>query len=84
MKRSETLNILELIRRITRHPQQEAVQNNLDKKQSFNAFSAESRKAIKESGNIEISEIVNTEPKLQCNFASIIAIQESFTVYVDV
>ena len=57
------MNILELIRRITRHPQKQAVQNDLDKKQSFNAFSAESKKAIKESGNIEISEIVNTEPK---------------------
>ena len=62
------MNILELIRRITRHPQKQAVQNDLDKKQSFNAFSAESKKAIKESGNIEISEIVNTEPKLQCKF----------------
>ena len=31
-------------------------------------FSDESKKAIKESGNIEISEIVNTEPKLQCKF----------------
>ena len=68
VKRSQTMNILELIRKITRHPQKQAVQNDLDKKQSFNAFSAESKKAIKESGNIEISEIVNTEPKLQCKF----------------
>ena len=68
VKRSETLNILQLIRRITRHPQIQAVQNDLDQKQSFNAFSAESKKAIKESGNIEISEIVNTEPKWQCKF----------------
>ena len=68
VKRSETMSILNLIRTIARHPQQEAVQNDLDKKQSFNAFSAESKKAIKESGNIEISEIVNTEPKLQCKF----------------
>ena len=48
VKRSETLNILQLIRRITRHPQKQAVQNDLDQKQSFNAFSAESKKAIKE------------------------------------
>ena len=41
------------------------------------------KKAIKESGNIEISEIVNTEPKLQCKFC-LIVIQESYTVYVDV
>ena len=68
VKRSETMSILNLIRRITRHPQKEAVQNDLDKKQSFNAFSDESKKATKESGNIEISEIVNTEPKLQCKF----------------
>ena len=68
VKRSETLNILQLIRRITRHPQKQAVQNDLDQKQSFNAFSVESKKAIKESGNIEISEIVNTEPKWQCKF----------------
>ena len=66
VKRSETFNILQLIRRITRHPQKQAVQNDLDQKQSFNEFSAESKKAIKESGNIEISEIVNTEPKWQC------------------
>ena len=66
VKRSENFNILQLIRRITRHPQKQAVQNDLDQKQSFNAFSAESKKAIKESGNIEISEIVNAEPKWQC------------------
>ena len=66
VKRSENINILQLIRRITRHPQKQAVQNDLDQKQSFNAFSAESKKAIKESGNIEISEIINTEPKWQC------------------
>ena len=66
VKRSKNFNILQLIRRIIRHPQKPAVQNDLDQKQSFNAFSAESKKAIKESGNIEISEIVNTEPKWQC------------------
>ena len=66
VKRSENFNILQLIRRMSRHPQKQAVQNDLDQKQSFNAFSAESKKAIKDSGNIEISEIINTEPKWQC------------------
>ena len=66
VKRPENLNILQLIRRITRHPQKQAVQNDLDQTQSFNAFSAESKKAIKDLGNIEISEIINTEPKWQC------------------
>ena len=66
VKRSENFNILQLIRRITRHPQKQAVQNDLDKEQSFNAFSDESKRAIMDAGNIEISEIVNVEPKWQC------------------
>ena len=66
VKRSENFNILQLIWRITRHPQQEAVQNDLDKQQSFNAFSNESKVAFMDAGNIEISEIVNAEPKWQC------------------
>ena len=66
VKRSETFNILHLIRRITRHPQQQAVQDDLGKQQSFNEFSDESKVAIMEAGNIEISEIVNVEPKWQC------------------
>ena len=66
VKRSENFSILQLIRRITRHPQKQAVQNDLDKEQSFNAFSDESKQAIMDAGNIEISEIVNAEPKWQC------------------
>ena len=66
VKHSEKLNILQLIRRITSHPQKQAVQKDLDQEQSFNAFSDESKKVIKESGNIEISEIINAEPKWQC------------------
>ena len=68
VKRSENFNILQLNRRITRHPQQEAVQNDLDKQQSFNAFSDEPKIAIMDAGNIEISEIVDAEPKWQCKF----------------
>ena len=68
VKRSETFNILQLIRRITRHPQQQAVQDDLDIQQSFNAFSDESKVAIMEAGNIEISEILNADLKWQCKF----------------
>ena len=66
MKRSQNFNILDLIRRIASHPQQEAVQNDLEQQQSFNAFSDESKVAIMDAGNIEICEIVNVEPKWQC------------------
>ena len=66
VKRSQNFSILQMIRRITSHPKQEAVQNDLERQQSFNAFSNESKVAIMDAGNIEISEIVNAEPKWQC------------------
>ena len=52
--------------KIVSHPQQEAVQNDLEQQQSFNAFSNESKVAIMDAGNTEICEIVNVEPKWQC------------------
>ena len=66
VKRSQNFHILQLIRRITSHPQQDAVQNDLEQQQSFNAFSHGSKVAIMDAGNIEICEIVNVEPKWQC------------------
>ena len=66
VKRSQNFNILDLIQRIASHPQQEAVQNDLEQQQSFNAFSDESKVAIMDEGNTEICEIVNVEPKWQC------------------
>ena len=39
VKRSQNFNIHDLIQRIVSHPQQEAVQNDLEQQQSFNAFS---------------------------------------------
>ena len=66
VKRSQNFDIHDLIQRIVSHPQQEAVQNDLEQQQSFNAFSDESKVAIMDAGNTEICEIVNVEPKWQC------------------
>ena len=66
VKRSQNFNNHELIQRIVSHPQQEAVQNDLDQQQSFNALSDESKVAIMDAGNTEIFEIVNVDPKWQC------------------
>ena len=66
VKRSQSFNIHDLIQRIASHPQQEAVQNDLEQHQSFNAFSDESKVAIMDAGNTEICEIINVEPKWQC------------------
>ena len=66
VKRSQSFNIHDLIQRIASHPQQEAVQNDLEQHQSFNPFSDESKVAIMAAGNTELCEIINVEPKLQC------------------
>ena len=68
VKRSHNFNIHDLIQRIVSHPQQEAVQNDFEQQQSFNAFSDESKIAIMDARNTEICEIVNVEPKWQCKF----------------
>ena len=66
VKRSQNFHIHDLIQKIVSHPQQEAVQNDLEQQQSFNAFSDESKVAIMDAGNTEICEIVKVEPKWQC------------------
>ena len=76
VKRSATMNILELIRRITRHPQKQAVQNDLDKKSR--------RRRSKNQATSRFPRSSTRSRSCSASFASIIAIQESYTVYVDV
>ena len=64
VKRSQSINIHDLIQRVASHPQK-AIQNDLEK-QSFNPFSDESKFAIMAAVNTELCEIINVEPKWQC------------------
>ena len=66
VKRSQSINIHDLIQRIESQPQKEAIQNDLEQHQSFNPFSDKSKVAIMAAGNTEICEIINVEPKWQC------------------
>ena len=66
VKRSQSINVHDLIQRIESQPQKEAIQNDLKQHQSFNPFSDESKVAIMAAGNTEICEIINVEPKWQC------------------
>ena len=53
-------------RKIENHPDRHALQKDLRQNQSFNLFSPESRKMIREVENIEFWELLETEPKTQC------------------
>ena len=65
VKRSQSIDVHDLIQRIDRQPQKEAIQDDLEQ-QSFNPFSDESKVAIMGAGNTDICEIINVEPKWQC------------------
>ena len=47
-------------------PNRHALQQNLQQSQSFNPFSQESKQMIQDVGNIELFELLETEPKTQC------------------
>ena len=66
VKRSHSISVQNLIRKIESHPQREALQNDLQQHRVFNPFSKESKDAIMAAGNTELCEIIDVEPKLQC------------------
>ena len=66
VKQLQSANVRELIQKIENHPNRHALQRDLQQSQSFNPFSQESKRMIHEVGNIELCELLDTEPKTQC------------------
>ena len=66
VKQLQSASVRELIQKIDNHPNRHALQRDLQQNQSFNPFSQESKQMIHEVGNIELCELLETEPKTQC------------------
>ena len=66
VKQVHGASVRELIQKIENHPHRHALQRDLQQSQSFNPFSQESKQMIHEVGNIELCELLDTEPKAQC------------------
>ena len=66
VKQLHSASVRELIQKIENHPHRHALQRDLQQSQSFNPFSPESKQMIHEVGNIELCELLDTEPKAQC------------------
>ena len=66
VKHAQSTSVRELIQKIENHPNRHALQQDLRQNQSFNPFSPESKQMIHEVGNIELCELLETEPKAQC------------------
>ena len=66
VKQSHGVNVQNLIQKIENHPHRHALQSDLQQRRQFNLFSKASQDMIKASGNIELCELLNVEPKAQC------------------
>ena len=66
VKQLQSASVRKLIQKIENHPNRHALQRDLQQSQSFNPFSQESKQMIHEVGNIELCELLDTEPTTQC------------------
>ena len=66
VKQLHSASVREVIQKIENHPHRHALQRDLQQSQSFNPFSQEPKQMIHQVGNIELCELLDTEPKAQC------------------
>ena len=68
VKCAQSTSVRELIQKIQNHPDRQALQQDLRQNQSFNPFISvqNSKRMIQDVGNIELCELLETEPKTQC------------------
>ena len=62
LKQLQSASVRELIQKIENHPNRHALQQDLRQNQSVNPFSPESKQMTHEVGNIELCELLETEP----------------------
>ena len=66
VKHAQSTSFRQLIQKIENHQDRHALQQDLRQNQAFNPFSPESKHMIRDVGNIELCELLETEPKTQC------------------
>ena len=66
VKHAQSTSVRQLIQKIENHPNRHALQQDLRQNQAKNPFSPESKKMIQDVGNIELCELLETQPQTQC------------------
>ena len=66
VKHAQSTSVRQLIQKIENHPDRHALQQDLRQNQSYDPISPKSKKMIQDVGNIELCELLETEPKTQC------------------
>ena len=67
VKEAEHLRVQELVKKIENHPHREALHADLQQNNVHNPFSKNSKAMIRELGNVELFELCETIPKVQCS-----------------
>ena len=66
-KQAENFRVRELVKKIESHPHRQALQADLQQSNAHNPFSEKSKKMIRDMGNVELFELCETIPKVQCS-----------------
>ena len=67
VKQAENFRVRELVKKIESHPHREALQAVLQQNNVYNPFSDDAKAMIREMGNVELFELCETIPKVQCS-----------------
>ena len=67
VKEAESFSVQELVKKIESHPHREALQADLQQNNVYSPFSNNSKEMIRELGNVELFELCETVPKVQCS-----------------
>ena len=67
VKQAENFRVCELVKKIESHPHREALQADLQRMTSTTHFGDDSKAMIRELGNVELFELCETIPKVQCS-----------------
>ena len=66
VKHAQSTSVQQLIQKIENHTDRHALQQDLRQNQSLNPLGPESKQMIQDVGNIELCELLETEPKTLC------------------
>ena len=67
VKQAENSRVRELVKKIKSHPCRQDLQADLQQNNACNPFSEKSKKMVKDMGNVELFELCETIPKVQCS-----------------
>ena len=67
VKQAENFRVRELVKKIENHPHRQDLQADLQQSNAYNPSSEKSKKMFRDMGNVELFELCETIPKVQCS-----------------